>query len=366
MTVETRTRISWTKITNVSAAARPKRIFVVSSKEGRRQAECFIKHCHDSGTIEYRPWWTEFQMSEIVIDELHRIKDNYDGALVVLTPDMRTTYRRKRLLLPNLNVVFEWGFFLSKFSKANIAVVKYGNVHVPSDLGGWILIHGSERFGDRVQVPVKRTKDEFRRWLSGLKQPRGAGEGTSASKGTRYDSGTMIPSSVIQLPEGTVSVWANVNHQRVKSHTGSHWMYLVAHATDPRANQSYGRYPNAWAICCVDKSGPNAPPEWRFYSNGESHPQTELRINRRLTDGWHMFTVSWSRSKNVVGFSIDDHLPVATSFENWPLNFGNQVTVGNWVAGMTHAYPEGVGPILCSPHHMTPDAVSRQFESGRH
>lgn len=178
-----------------------RKIFVVSSVEGKKQAACYIRHCTDKH-IEYRPWWNEFQGSRIVIDELERIKNEYDGALVVLTPDVRATIRRKREWVPSLNVLFEWGFFLSKFTKANIAVVKYGAVHIPTDLGGWVLLHGSDVFNaSRVKVPSARSKDEFRRWLTGVHEtPRPVRSDLHVSRWKTFQVGEPLPSAVLQRP----------------------------------------------------------------------------------------------------------------------------------------------------------------------
>ncbi len=67
-------------------------------------------------------------------------------ALLVLTPDTRAEIREKSVYLPNQNVLFEFGFFYSALGPTRVALVRFGNVHLPEDLGGYIYIYGRKKF----------------------------------------------------------------------------------------------------------------------------------------------------------------------------------------------------------------------------
>lgn len=149
-----------------------KKIFVVSSREAINHAKSFIRNCKDDEHIEYYPWWEHFRPGHTTIEELERFKRRLDGALVILTPDIKATIRSHRKLIPNLNVLFEYGFFLSRFNRKHVAVVKYGDVFLPSDLAGVIPISGSSEYTTRPKRITKRTKEEFFRWLEGFKEKK--------------------------------------------------------------------------------------------------------------------------------------------------------------------------------------------------
>jgi hypothetical protein len=53
--------------------------------------------------------------------------------------------------------------------KKKVAMLKYGNFYLPSDLGGYIHIFGSTFFKRGAVVQVgKRTESEFSRWIAQL------------------------------------------------------------------------------------------------------------------------------------------------------------------------------------------------------
>ena len=145
------------------------KVFVASSSAAKRQAKVFIEGC-EHPNIEFIPWWDEFQPGRTLLDELTRIKSNVHAALLIMSPEgISTTQKGKEVVIPNLNVLFEFGLFYSAFGHENIAIVKYGNVNLPSDLGGYIHINGSEFFKHNAGVPVgKKTKSEFNRWLDAM------------------------------------------------------------------------------------------------------------------------------------------------------------------------------------------------------
>jgi predicted nucleotide-binding protein len=145
------------------------KIFIASSSAAKRQAKMFMEGCEHQN-IKFIPWWDEFQPGRTLLDELTRIKSEVHAALLIMTPEgVSTSPKGKEVIIPNLNVLFEFGFFYSAFGHPNVAVVKYGNVSLPSDLGGYIHINGSEFFKHNAGVAVgKRTKSEFYRWLDAM------------------------------------------------------------------------------------------------------------------------------------------------------------------------------------------------------
>jgi len=140
-------------------------IFIASSNAAKPQAKAFIKGC-TRADVTFLPWWEQFRAGNTLLEELVRIRDQIDRAVLILSPESNTSLRRLTQPIPNLNVLFEFGFFYSALGKDKVAVIRYGRVYLPSDLDGYIHITGSRRFARGKAVKVGRqTKNEFERWL---------------------------------------------------------------------------------------------------------------------------------------------------------------------------------------------------------
>ena len=116
--------------------------------------------------MSFLPWWDTFTPGQTLLAELDSLRNRAQGALLVVTPETRASIRGKDTEIPNLNVLFEFGFFYGAFGKDRVAIVKYGDVHLPNDLGGYIHISGKTSFSrGKSTKPSQRTCTEFRRWV---------------------------------------------------------------------------------------------------------------------------------------------------------------------------------------------------------
>ena len=89
--------------------------------------------------------------------------------MLLFSPESTTRIRKKEYSLPNLNVLFEFGYFYGHFGKKKVAMIKYGDFYLPSDFGGYVHINGSKFFKRGAVVQVgKQTTAEFTRWVSQL------------------------------------------------------------------------------------------------------------------------------------------------------------------------------------------------------
>ena len=87
--------------------------------------------------------------------------------MLVFSPEAEGKVRGNPVQLPNMNVLFEFGYFYGHFGKEKVALLKYGDFYLPSDFGGYIHVAGSRSFKRGVAVRVgKRTSSEFIRWVS--------------------------------------------------------------------------------------------------------------------------------------------------------------------------------------------------------
>ena len=148
----------------------PTTIFIGSSSAAKSQARAVIRE-FASPTLKFLPWWEAFTAGRTLLEDLDHIRARVDGALLLFSPESTTRIRNKKYGVPNLNVLFEFAYFYGHFGRKKVAMLKYGEFYLPSDLGGYIHIYGSRSFrrGAAVQ-PGKRTIREFERWVSQLRR----------------------------------------------------------------------------------------------------------------------------------------------------------------------------------------------------
>ena len=143
-------------------------VFLGSSAAANAQARAIIRHFTRPG-LRFLPWWDAFTAGRTLLKDLDSIRGRVDSALLVFSPESTTRIRNRRHGVPNLNVLFELGYFYGHFGEKRVAMLRYGDFYLPSDLGGYIHIAGSRSFRRGRAVAVgKRTTREFERWVSAL------------------------------------------------------------------------------------------------------------------------------------------------------------------------------------------------------
>ncbi len=141
-------------------------LFFGSSSAAKSQAKAVIEH-FSGPTIEFLPWWDAFTPGKTLLEELDNIRVKVDGAILLFSPEAESTVRKQPVWTPNLNVLFEFGYFYGHFGKEKVAMLKYGDIYLPSDFGGYIHIFGSTFFRRGAVVQVgRRTEKEFGSWLA--------------------------------------------------------------------------------------------------------------------------------------------------------------------------------------------------------
>lgn len=144
-------------------------IFIGSSAAAKSQAKALIDEL-SSATLEFKPWWDAFTPGNTLLEELDSIRGQVNGALLLFSPESETIIKGAKKDVPNLNVLFEFGYFYGHFGRQKVAMIKYGEFFLPSDFGGYIWITGSKFFkrGKVVKPIGKRTKTDFEKWIQKL------------------------------------------------------------------------------------------------------------------------------------------------------------------------------------------------------
>lgn len=116
------------------------RIFIASSSEGLDVVDQVHRSLQRAlgGTADVRPWQGAFQLTRTYIESLERLLDTSDFAVLVLTPDDRTTSREAERLSPRDNVVFEIGLFFGRLGRERCFLIQRRDLDLklPSDLLG--------------------------------------------------------------------------------------------------------------------------------------------------------------------------------------------------------------------------------------
>jgi len=142
------------------------KLFIGSSSASKTQAKAVVQK-FKSPTLEFVPWWDAFTAGRTLLEELDTIRADVDGALLLFSPEAEATVRGNSVWTPNLNVLFEFGYFYGHFGREKVAMLKYGDFYLPSDFGGYIHIFGSKFFKRGAVAQVgKRTEEEFGHWVS--------------------------------------------------------------------------------------------------------------------------------------------------------------------------------------------------------
>lgn len=116
------------------------KVFVASSSEALDVVDPAHKLLQRalSGAADVRPWPGEFQLTKTYIESLERLLDASDFAVLLLTPDDRTTSREAERSSPRDNVVFELGLFFGRLGRERCFLIQRGDLDLklPSDLLG--------------------------------------------------------------------------------------------------------------------------------------------------------------------------------------------------------------------------------------
>jgi predicted nucleotide-binding protein len=149
-----------------SDATRP-RVFIGSSKEGLEVAETIQLNLDDQCEVTI---WTQghFALGSTTLETLVRKLDEFDYAILVLTPDDLIESRGDALLSPRDNVIFELGLFMGHLGRDRTIIVydRTSDLKIPTDLAGVTAAtfqpHTSGNLDAALGAPCTRLKKHIR------------------------------------------------------------------------------------------------------------------------------------------------------------------------------------------------------------
>lgn len=160
---------------------------------------------------------------------------------------------------------------------------------------------------------------------------------------------SSLTGQFLNQENGLISIWANVTDIHNQMNSSLKHLYILGYATNKGNrlnNPMMAVYPNAWHISRVAPTSQSPSGSWRFACNNIEKTRTEI-LSNKILDGWHMFTVIWSKEKNYIMFLIDEEIIKKVEFDNWPTNFSGSMTIGTWPnRAPIHAFNSQVGQLL--------------------
>jgi hypothetical protein len=93
-----------------------------------------------------RGWWDNalFPVGATVVESLEGVPHSVDAAVIFFTPEDEINVRGIDFMSPRDNVIFEAGYFMSRFGRHRCAVACVGDVKIPSDLDGMTVLKLSD------------------------------------------------------------------------------------------------------------------------------------------------------------------------------------------------------------------------------
>ena len=122
-----------------------------------------------SSVAEVTSWKHAFKAGRPFIDDLSDLKDKFDFAVLVITPDDILMSRQQNFLAPRDNIIFEFGLFIGSIGKERVYAISDENLNpkIFSDyLGVTYLTYDSNRkdkdMNRALSPPCIKIKDRIK------------------------------------------------------------------------------------------------------------------------------------------------------------------------------------------------------------
>ena len=108
-----------------------------------------------------------FPAGQTLIERIESFPHEFDGAVLLATPDIFCTRQGRPFVSPASNVIFEYGYLSSRLTRRRVAICRFKKADIPSDLAGVKVIEGGDVDCEAPELP-QGMKREITSWLDGL------------------------------------------------------------------------------------------------------------------------------------------------------------------------------------------------------
>jgi hypothetical protein len=145
------------------------RIFIGSSSEALKEAMFLRTLINRQPGMEAIVWTGDaFVVGRTLLETIERLPFDYHGAVLLATPDVACKRNRNSFDAPVNNVVFEYGYLAARLSRDRVAICRFKNAEVPSDLGGMKLIQVNEYQKKNASRLPREAEAELLSWVKHL------------------------------------------------------------------------------------------------------------------------------------------------------------------------------------------------------
>lgn len=144
------------------------RIFVGSSREALNVAG-LVADVIRQANMEPIVWNNDaFALGMTLLETIESLPFDYHGAVLLWTPDVSCARAEENFSAPVANVVFEYGYLAARLTRKRVAICRFGNADVPSDLQGMKLVDVQEYLKKKPLALPPEAGGELRGWLEQL------------------------------------------------------------------------------------------------------------------------------------------------------------------------------------------------------
>ncbi len=142
-------------------------IFVGSSGEATKLAAKIASAIAGAGMSPV-VWNTgAFPVGQTLLERIENLPYEFDGAVLLATPDIHCTRQDESFLAPASNVIFEYGYLSSRLTHRRVAICRFREADLPSDLKGVKVIEGKDVDYEAPELPQDMNR-EITSWLDRL------------------------------------------------------------------------------------------------------------------------------------------------------------------------------------------------------
>jgi hypothetical protein len=140
-----------------------KKIFIGSSSEALTKARQLAEILSRMPDIECDVWDKIFLPSHLNFEAIEMESQRATGAILLATPDDCATIRGKCVQVPRANVMLELGYFSARLGRPRIALCRYDDVTLATDLAGFTYIGMGEYSPETGICP--EAVEHLMRWI---------------------------------------------------------------------------------------------------------------------------------------------------------------------------------------------------------
>ena len=174
--------------------SRKPKIFIGSSKEAFHKAQGIAEILSSMGLGECTVWNKVFEPGLLNFDALEDMLRHCSGAVFIATPDIDGLCRNREVRFPRPNVLLEFGLVAGRLGLRNVALCRYENAALPSDLTGLTIIDMDCQSHSEISALLQDPLQKLRTWASHLSATVDTVPRTSVVHGYsgvwRYQAGT--------------------------------------------------------------------------------------------------------------------------------------------------------------------------------